>query len=308
MENPFHQEIRSFTDHLRFVKRYSPLTIRSYHDDLVQFSDFLHHQFGETSYASVTQPMVRSWLAGLKENNLSGRSINRKISTLKSFFKYCLKQGYIEQTPMAQVTVPRAGKRLPVFVREEEIDDLLKSLQSCTEDWDSLNAKMIFMLFYFTGMRLSELTELKESQLNFSRKNIKVTGKGNKERIIPVTDNLLTQVNDYLDLKYRTFGRSPVQGESDTRYVLVTSKGRKLYAKYVYLVVNRVLEETAKTLDKKSPHVLRHTFATHLMNRGADLDAVKELLGHTSLATTQVYTHNTIEKLKSVYNRAHPKA
>jgi integrase/recombinase XerC len=301
MKDTFLPEIQSFIDFLKFEKRYSVHTIRSYHDDLVQFFDFLDKQFGKLTLTEISSSFVRSWLASLKDDDVTARTINRKISTLKSFFKFQLKQGKIENTPMGNIISPKISKRLPVFIKEKDLVDLTNALNTNTEDWDSLNTKMLITIFYSTGMRLSELINLKERQVDFSRKQLKILGKGNKERIIPAGVDLLTVIKDYINEKRKIF-------EKADDVLLVSSKGKKLYPKYAYNLVRSILTEEVKTLDKKSPHVLRHTFATHLMNNGANLDAVKELLGHASLASTQVYTHNTIEKLKNVYKKAHPKA
>ena len=201
---------------------------------------------------------------------------------------------------MSKVISPKNSKRLPVFIKEEDTKKLIETLSQSTDSWKTLNAKMLINIFYATGMRLSELISLKEKQIDFSRSQIKVLGKGNKERIIPVSTVVIGIITDYQQLKKKNF-------EKTENTLLVTEKGKRLYPKYAYLLVNQVLGE-ASTLDKQSPHVLRHTFATHLMNNGADLNAVKELLGHSSLASTQVYTHNTIEKLKDIHKKAHPKA
>lgn len=294
-------EIQSFIDYLKFEKRYSAYTIRSYHDDLVQFFSFLDAQFGTSKIKEISQSFVRSWLASMKDDDITARTINRKISTLKSFFKYQLKNGIIENTPMFNIVAPRISKRLPVFIKEKDLADLTKVLKNNTEDWDGLNTKMLITVFYSTGMRLSELINMKEKQVDFSKKQLKILGKGNKERIIPAGEELLTAIRGYINEKRKTF-------EKTDDVLLVNAKGKKLYSKYAYNLVRSILTDEVKTLDKKSPHVLRHTFATHLMNNGANLDAVKELLGHASLASTQVYTHNTIEKLKNVYKKAHPKA
>ena len=301
MKNSFLPEIQSFIDYLKFEKRYSAHTIRSYHDDLVQFFSFLDAQFETFKLKEISQSFVRSWLASLKEDDITARTINRKISTLKSFFKYHLKRGNIENTPMFNITSPKISKRLPVFIKEKDLADLTRVLKTNTEDWNGLNTKMLITVFYSTGMRLSELINMKEKQVDFSRKQFKILGKGNKERIIPAGAELLAIIKEYINEKRKTF-------EKADDVLLVNAKGKKLYPKYAYNLVRGILTEEVKTLDKKSPHVLRHTFATHLMNNGANLDAVKELLGHASLASTQVYTHNTIEKLKNVYKKAHPKA
>lgn len=292
--------IQSFLDYLKFEKRYSFHTLTSYTTDLIEFYDYAEIQFGATALKDTTSTFVRSWLASLKDKGLSSKSLNRKISSLKSFFKYHMKTGAIESTPMDKVISPKIGKRLPVFVKEEDTITLLETLNSAAEDWKSLNAKMLVVIFYATGMRLSELINLSENQIDFSREQIKVLGKGNKERVIPVSRGVIAAIRNYQQLKYKEF-------DGTNNFLLVTERGKKLYPRYAWKLVNQVLGE-ASTLDKKSPHVLRHTFATHLMNNGADLNAVKELLGHSSLASTQVYTHNTIEKLKDIHKKAHPKA
>ena len=211
-----------------------------------------------------------------------------------------VKSGVLEQTPMTRVLTPKISKRLPDFIMESDADKLMGSLKN-SENWKGLNTKMLITLFYTTGMRLSELVNLKETQVDFGKKQVKVLGKGNKERIIPIGQEALIMIKDYIQLKKKEF-------ESPDNTLLVTEKGKKMYPKYPYLLVRSFLSSEVKTLNKKSPHVLRHSFATHLSNNGADLNAIKELLGHSSLAATQVYTHNTIEKLKNVYKKSHPKA
>ncbi|HKO82556.1 MAG TPA: tyrosine-type recombinase/integrase [Chitinophagaceae bacterium] len=293
-------EIRSFLDYLKFEKRYSAHTIISYETDITAFFQYLSTNFGKLQLSEITHSFIRSWLADLKEKKLTSKSINRKISTLRSFFKYHLKRGAIAAVPTTNVTAPKISKRLPVFIKESETKQLLETLNAATEDWKTLNARMLISLFYATGMRLSELINLKEKQLDFARLQLRVLGKGNKERIIPVNKEVIRGIKEYQELKKKTF-------ENREDVLLVTEKGKKMYPKYAWILVNKYLGQ-ASTLDKKSPHILRHTFATHLMNNGAELNAVKELLGHSSLAATQVYTHNTIEKLKDVHKKAHPKS
>ncbi|MGZ8524554.1 MAG: tyrosine-type recombinase/integrase [Chitinophagaceae bacterium] len=293
-------EIQSFLDYLKFEKRYSAHTIISYQTDIAAFFIYLHKTFGKQPISEITHSFIRSWLAELKEEALSSRSITRKISTLRSFFKYHLKRGAILAVPTANLVTPKISRRLPVFAKETETRQLLATLNTSTEDWKTLNARMLVSLFYATGMRLSELINLKESQLDPARLQIRVLGKGNKERIIPVSKELMQGITEYRQLKKKAF-------ESREDVLLLTERGNKLYPKYAWILVNKYLGQ-ATTLDKKSPHVLRHTFATHRMNNGAELNAVKELLGHASLAATQVYTHNTIEKLKDVHKKAHPKS
>ncbi|MES1214929.1 MAG: tyrosine-type recombinase/integrase [Bacteroidota bacterium] len=301
MSLPTQPVLQSFIDYLKFEKRYSEYTVRSYKDDLEQFHQYLLGNYGEFSIEKIDHLQIRSWLATLKASKISAKSINRKISTLKSFFKYQLKTGVIEQTPMNKIVSPKISKRLPVFIKEGDAESMINTLGKSTEDWKSMNTHLLITMFYETGMRLSELINLKENQVDFSKKQIKVLGKGNKERIIPMNGGLLTVLKNYIQYKKKEF-----EQKSDT--LLVTDKGNKMYSKYAYLLVNTALINNVKTLDKKSPHVLRHTFATHLANNGASLNAVKDLLGHSSLASTQVYTHNTIEKLKNVYKKSHPKA
>jgi integrase/recombinase XerC len=300
MNDQYSADIRSFLDYLRFERRYSQHTVTAYEADITSFFIYMQQQYAAPPLIEIRQMYIRSWLAGLKDEKLTARSINRKLSSLRSFFKYNLKRGVIATMPTANLAGPKPGKRLPVFIKEEDTKQLLKTLNAATEDWKTLNARMIISLFYVTGMRLSELINLKEKQLDKSRGQVRVLGKGNKERIIPVNHEVFDTIDEYIKLKRKTF-------EKPDEVLLVTEKGRKLYPKYAWLLVNKYLGE-ASTLSKKSPHVLRHTFATHLMNNGASLGAVKELLGHASLAATQVYTHNTIEKLKDVYKKAHPKS
>lgn len=292
--------IQDFLAYLRYEKRYSPLTQRSYRDDLMQFLDYLTAHYGTLEPGAITHHMVRSWLASLKENGLGARSINRKISSLKSLYRYLLRTGAVAQSPMNQVIAPKISKKLPTFIREEDARQLPSRLQE-GDDWKALNTRTLIMLFYCTGLRLSELIGLKEQQVDLGQGSIKVLGKGNRERIIPMGKELTAGLQAYLEAKRKEFdGQEP--------HFFVTDKGKKMYPKYAYLLIKKALGASVATLDKKSPHVLRHSFATHLMNNGADLNAVKELLGHSSLAATQVYTHNTIGKLKEVHKKAHPRA
>ena len=292
--------IPAFIDHLQFGKRYSAHTIRAYQDDLEAFALYLRDSFGELGPEEVSPAMIRSWLAALKDAGLSARSINRKISSLRSYYKYQLKTGAVTDSPLRAIIAPRTSKRLPVFVEQGDMVQLFGEVPF-PDDWQGLTDRLILAVLYQTGMRLSELVGLRERQADAATGTIKVLGKGNKERVIPVSGALMTMVEEYKRLK-RVELESP-----DTDHLLVGPKGRKLYPRYVYRAVREYLAKVT-TIDKKSPHVLRHTFATHLMNAGAELNSVKELLGHASLAATQVYTHNTIEKLKDVYKNAHPKA
>ena len=290
--------LNAFLAYLQFEKRYSIHTITAYSNDLIQFFDFIETQYEGMPFTELTGTMVRSWLASMKEVEMTGKTLNRKISSLKSFFKYQIQQGQLVKSPMETVISPKISKRLPAFVAENDMEQLLLNL-SFAEGWKGLTEKMVIQLFYATGMRLSELIQCKENQLDISKRVIKVVGKGNKERILPISLELATSLKNYIAEK-----PSEAIGHS---HLFVTEKGKALQPRAVYTFVKFHLSQVT-TLQKKSPHVLRHSFATHLMNNGADLNAVKELLGHSSLAATQVYTHNTIEKLKEVFSKAHPKA
>ncbi len=291
-------ETGPFIDYLKFEKRYSSHTVRAYQDDLTQFSSYLHDIYQTCQWNEVSASMTRSWLASLKEAQISSRTIHRKLSSLKSFFKFLVRSGQLEKSPLVQVQPPKASRRLPAFIPENDVVQLLQSLRF-TEDVKGFNQKTLFILFYTTGMRLSELINLKQHQFDLGRGMVKVLGKGNKERLIPFAAAVGEHVQTYIEWKKKTFAQPE-------EYLLVTPKGRKMYPKYAYLLIKDLLS-ALNTLEKKSPHVLRHTFATHLTNNGASLNAVKDLLGHASLASTQVYTHNTIEKLKAVYKKAHPR-
>jgi integrase/recombinase XerC len=286
----------SFIEYLQFEKRYSKHTIISYQNDLEQCFQFLLSQYEIADIKQITPSMVRTWLAELKGDEMTAKSINRKISTLKSFFKFQLRQGHVAASPMATIISPKISKRLPSFVEEKHLDTLFNHVKF-TDDWEGSTKKIVMQLLYNTGMRLSELINLKESQIDYSYHQIKVLGKGNKERIIPVNTELLNSLKLYVDAK----------PEGAVENIFVSVKGKQLQPRYVYGFVRENLG-LVTTVKKKSPHVLRHSFATHLMNNGAELNAVKELLGHSSLAATQIYTHNTIEKLKEVFAKAHPKA
>ena len=287
-----------FIEYLKFEKRYSSHTIRAYTDDLDQFFLFLETNFGETPLASITAPFIRSWLASLKEQKVSSKSINRKISSLKSFFKYLLRRELLDKSPMAGIISPKSGKRLPVYVEEKDMKLLLEHMEF-PDDWRGRTDRLLICMFYHTGVRLTELISLKNGQVDLAAGSIRVTGKGNKERIIPLSPELVGEIRVYQDEKNRS-------GRDLSPALLVNIQGKALYVKYAYLAVKKYLSQVT-TLDKKSPHVLRHSFATHLMNHGADLNAVKELLGHSSLAATQLYTHNSIEKLREVHKKNHPR-
>lgn len=292
--------IREFLNYLAFQKRYSRHTIISYENDLTGFFEFLYTQYKIEKISEITPSVIRTWLASLKEAKIASKTVNRKISTLKSFFKHELKLGHIETNPMATISSLKINKRLPSFIEQKEINTLFNFIEF-PDTWEGKTNRLLLMILYQTGIRLSELINIKEAHFDKSNSVVKVMGKGNKERVLPVNNDLLNNVSEYLAAKKQLFG------EGSHIYLLVNKKGEKLYPKYVYNVVKKYLGNVS-TNERKSPHILRHSFATHLTNNGADINAIKELLGHSSLASTQVYTHNSIDKLKEVYKLAHPKS
>ncbi len=291
-------QIQPFLDYLRFERRYSRHTIISYENDLTQFFDYLITDFGGVEPTRINAAMIRSWLASLKGDAMSAKTINRKISALKSFFKFQLREGKIQQSPMTTIVSPKVSKRLPMYVEAKDMDTLLQHV-TFPDDWSGKTDRLIIQLFYATGMRLSELVGLKLDYVDAAQQQIKVLGKGNKERLLPIAANLLAEIQSYI--------QSRPESAADQPFVFVNEKGKQLNSRTVYASIRKYLS-LVTTIEKKSPHVLRHSFATHLMNNGADLNAVKSLLGHSSLAATQVYTHNSVEKLKEIFRKAHPKA
>lgn len=289
----------SFLQSLRYEKRYSAKTIEAYRADLGQFCAFLAEGF-DCLPEHATYTMVRSWLAHLAEKQLLNRSINRKVACLRSFFRFLLKEGVITKNPMQKIRVLKVAKTLPQFVLEREMAQVLDQLAGAT-DFAGKRNQLILELLYGTGLRLAELISLQQQHLHLGDRTLRVTGKRNKERVIPFTRPVGLLIEDYLKLR-----REAQPGCSEPA-LLVTDQGLPLYPMFVYRLVRQVLAGAPST-EKKSPHVLRHTYATHLVNKGAELNAVKDLLGHSSLAATQIYTHNSTEKLKKVYRQAHPKA
>ena len=294
----YHPEIQSFLDYLQFEKRYSLHTIEAYRNDLEQFFLFLVDSFDSPEISKILPTFIRTWLAGLKSEDITAKTINRKASSLKSFFKYLMKMGKLEVSPMITVHTPKINKRLPEFVLEDDMQTLFNHVEF-PDDWKGKTERLVLLLFYSTGMRLTELITIKEGDVDYSKSQIKVLGKGKKERIVPISAEMRDSLKEYVAEK-------SVQIEGVTN-LFTDEKGKALQQRKVYTFVNQYLS-TITTIKKKSPHILRHSFATHLMNNGASLNAVKELLGHSSLASTQVYTHNTIDKLKDIFKKAHPKA
>lgn len=289
----------SFLSFLRFERNYSEKTVRSYGIDLEKFEEYLKGVDEELDFTGVDADLVREWVLRLMEQGYATTSVNRKLSSLRSFYQYLLRKRVIEKDPMATVKGPKNKKLLPVFVRDEEMSRLLDE-QEWKTGLEGLRNRLIVEMFYVTGMRLSELINLKDRDVDFSAQVMKVTGKRNKQRLIPFGKELKEDMNAYLDLRDKEISGSP-------EAFFVRKDGKSLYPRMVYLLVRQSLSKVV-TLKKKSPHVLRHTFATSMLNNGAELSAVKELLGHESLTTTEVYTHTTFEELKKVYKQAHPRA
>lgn len=293
------QNINSFFKYLEFERRSSVHTITAYKNDVGQFCDFLNRQDIE-EWTQVNSKIIRQWMIEMLDEGIGARTVTRKISTLKVLFRFLIREDVLESNPADKITTPKIPKRLPVFVKEAEMDFLLDQVDFGS-DFSGVRNKLIIDLFYFTGMRLSELVDLKISQLDFGNDVIKVLGKRNKERIVPITRELKQSLTGYIGKRNQTFP------EAKNNILFLTDKGMPAYQKLVYRIVNRYLSQVS-TVTKKSPHVIRHSFATALLNRGADLNAIKELLGHANLAATEVYTHNSYEKLNSIYKQAHPRA
>lgn len=293
--------IEQFIKYLKYEKRFSKHTIRAYQNDLRQFYEYLEQSKRGDDILSQQDldKQIRSWIVHLMEEEISERTINRKISTLKSFFKYLRRTGKIEQDPIAKIINPKVSKRLPTFVDEEHME-ILENSNLFTNDFYGKRDRLIVEMLYQTGMRVSELVEIRNDDVDLTGKQLKVHGKRNKERIIPINEGLVDLIKEYKVLRDNQFRRFSED------HLLVTNKGKKLYAKSVYRVVRNYLA-IVTTLEQKSPHVLRHSFATHMLNHGADLNAIKELLGHANLSATQIYTHNSFEKLKEIYKQAHPR-
>lgn len=289
-----------FLTYLQHEKRYSQHTIQAYRTDLLQFRDFMTVTF-ELGLTDAGYVHVRDFIVWLMEQGNSENSVGRKLSTLRSFYKYLLRQQIVRINPMAFAKAPKVPKRLPVFIDDQKLDQLLDSKEFFDDSFPSVRDKLVVEMLFGTGMRLAELLSIKESDIDFYDSSIKILGKRNKERIVPVGKFLITQIKEYLELK------SLQKFNNKTGYLFVTNKGAAAYRSLIYGIVRRYLTYIS-TQDKRSPHVLRHSYATALLNRGADLNSIKELLGHSSLAATQIYTHNSIEKIKSIYKQAHPKA
>jgi integrase/recombinase XerC len=288
--------VNFFLVHLTVERRLSKHTTSAYSTDLQQFCAFLAAEYPDISLSHVNASIVRAWLASLANDAVQNRSINRKLASLRTLFKFMLRRGDISENPMTAVRMVKTRKTLPHFVRESEMAPLLQLANEPINQFEDARDQLVLFLLYGTGMRLAELVDLRNNQINLASKTLRVIGKRNKERIIPIPNLLIELIEQYRRLN--TFS---------SEYLILTDKGEQAYPMFIQRIVKKQLGEIS-TDEKLSPHILRHSYATHLLNRGADLNAIKELLGHANLAATQVYTHNSMEKLKEIYKQAHPKA
>jgi len=291
--------IAAFITYLSHEKKYSPHTVKAYEKDLSDFSIFCEKEHELNNIESVSYPIIRNWIVTLVDHNISKRSVNRKVTSLKSYYKFLMKTGSIAANPLAGHKALKTAKKIEIPFSEAEMDKLLNELPF-ENSFTGIRDRLIIELFYATGMRRSELINLSVKNLDLTNHSLKVLGKRNKERIIPLLGSTIRLFDEYFVL------RKELDNVQDSEAVFLTSKGNKIYAMLVYRIINGYFSKVSSKV-KKSPHILRHTFATHMLNKGADLNSVKELLGHSSLASTQVYTHNSIAELKKVHARAHPR-
>ncbi len=298
----FNTTIDLFINYLRIEKRYSEHTCISYRNDLRQFFDYCLLEYELTEIGPIKHLHIRSWIVSIMTNGISPESVNRKISALRSMYKWLLKKGTVLNNPMLKITAPKKSKRLPIIVQDVNMDRLLESdlINPSANPYTDARDSFIIDLLYSTGIRRAELVGLKVSDINLSRAEVRVVGKGNKVRSIPMTSHLIDAYNLYISFRNNF-------DIIDHDFLFLTDKGKKIYPRMVHSIVTKKLSSVT-SLSKKSPHTLRHSFATHMLDRGADLNAIKELLGHANLAATQVYTHNSISKLKEAYGKAHPRS
>ena len=294
----FNERLADFLQYLRFEKRYSPHTLTAYQHDLDQFHGFLLKTYAFSELKLITHFHIRGWLAAMKEDKQTARTINRKLSSLNSYYKHLMRLGVAEKNPVRLLHAQRLPERLPTYLKEQEAEHLMKEVVF-EEGFKGATDRLICELFYATGMRRNELQQLKEKDIEWSLGQVRILGKGNKERLVPLSAATLDSLRDYIAAKQQL-------EVYDNNFLFNLLNGKPLYAGYIYRIVTHYMGETT-TLKKKSPHVLRHTFATHLLNNGANIQAIKDLLGHSSLAATQVYTHNNIDKLKEIHRNNHPR-
>jgi integrase/recombinase XerC len=291
-----------FLDFLRYEKRFSPHTVTSYQTDLTQFVSYLQAEYDLSEPAQATHPLIRGWVVDLMGQNLDPRTVNRKVACLRSYYKFLLRLHRIEANPMLRIKAPKMAKKLPEFVPEESLNRLLNSFEF-EATFAGARDQLVLEMLYGTGIRLSELLGVTEADVDAEARMVRVTGKGNKQRLVPLNPSLLLVLTKYSAARTAEFGPS-----SASSAMLRTDKGEALYEKLVYRTVKKYLSQISTSAAHQHPHALRHAFATHLLGKGADLNAIKELLGHASLAATQVYTHLSVDRLKSVFEQAHPRA
>lgn len=291
--------VDKYIEYLRYEKNYSSHTEISYYTDLIQFKNFVERHYPEVEVESVDGDIVRAWIISLMESKTSARSVNRKLSSLKSFYRYLQKMGQISISPLKKISGPKAKKPIPSFVNYLDMKKVL-NLEVQDNDYESFRDKVILELFYVTGMRRAELIGLTDKDVDLYLGNIRVTGKRNKQRIIPISKNTIALIDSYIEIRNKNF-------ENQTTSFFVKKDGETIYPMLIHRIVSSHLK-WIPTLAKASPHVLRHSFATGMLNNGADINAVKELLGHSSLASTEIYTHTSFDELKKIYNKAHPRA
>jgi integrase/recombinase XerC len=292
--------MEAFLDFLRFERRYSPHTIVSYQTDLGQFAAFLQSAYELDDPAQATHALIRAWVVALMQENLDPRTVNRKVACLRSYYKFLLRVGSIEANPMLRIKAPKMARKLPEFVPEEALNGLLNSFEF-GDDFAGLRDQLVLEMLYGTGIRLSELIGIHADDVSLAAGIVRVTGKGNKQRIVPLNPTLKLVIERYQAKRMQEFG-------TGSGPLLLTDKGDVMYEKFVYRTVKRYLSQITTSSAQQHPHALRHAFATHLLGKGADLNSIKELLGHASLAATQVYTHLSVDRLKSVFEQAHPRA
>lgn len=297
------QLIKEFTEYLKHEKRNSEHTLKAYNTDLHEYFEYIQQSYGDIELKAHSHQIMRSWLSHLLAQGLQAKTVSRKMSSLKSFFKYCLQNAYISNNPTSKLKPLKIPQRLPVFVQEKEIQNLFTEPEF-ENNYFGIRDYTILNVLYNTGIRVSELVNLKVQDIDTGNRSLKVWGKRNKERIIPVNIYMVSILKTYL--QEREQFQNKVKTNVNGNWLFLTVQGKKTYPKLIYDIVKKYLEQVS-TIDKKSPHVLRHSFATHLLSHGADLNAIKELLGHSNLAATQVYTHSSIDQLKSIYEQAHPK-
>ena len=289
-----------FIDYLRYEKNYSSLTEISYFNDIIQFEEFIKAKDENLALISVDSDIVRTWIGSLIEVGFKTSSVNRKLSSLKSFYKFLTKSGIIEKNPVKSVSGPKLNSKIPSFVSEKQMDEILDDENNFSDDFTGVRNQLLIEILYLTGMRRAELLSLKDSDIDLTSCTIRVTGKGNRQRLIPFSDLTKEKLQKYIRVRDKEI-------ENKSTFLFVKEDGNAMYPKLVYKIINNHLKSIS-TLSKKSPHVLRHSFATAMLNNGAEINSIKELMGHTSLSSTEIYTHVTFEEMKKTYQNAHPRA